>query len=73
MADYKEMYLSLYRVHTKVIDLLKEVTARTEELYIDTETPLSVAFPNDGLMLADEEMIHELKNDDSESEGMQHD
>ena len=42
MPDYKEMYFTLFRELTKVIDQLQQVQQKMEEMYIDCEDNLVV-------------------------------
>ena len=37
MADYKRMYLTLFRTQTKAIELLQEAQQTTEDIYVETE------------------------------------
>ena len=37
MADYKEMYVTLFRETTKVIKILQEAQVKTEEIYISND------------------------------------
>ena len=37
MPDYKEMYFTLFREVTKIIDQLQEIQQKTEEMYIDSD------------------------------------
>ena len=39
MADYKEMYLKLFRSQTKAITILQEAQSETENMYIEAEPP----------------------------------
>ena len=45
MADYKEMYLKLFRATTEAIAILQRVQQETEDLYISEEEPKLVVFP----------------------------
>lgn len=45
MPDYKEMYLTLFREVTKVIEQLQEIQQKTEEMYIQDEERM-VLFDN---------------------------
>ena len=48
VADYKEMYIRLFRATTKAIDLLVQAQQECEEIYLsDEETNLTV-FPGKG-------------------------
>ncbi|MBQ7792755.1 MAG: hypothetical protein IJ367_04635 [Clostridia bacterium] len=37
MADYKRMYFELFNKITDVIEELKEIQQKTEEIYMDTD------------------------------------
>ncbi len=37
MADYKKMYFELFNKITDVIEELKEIQQKTEEIYMDTD------------------------------------
>ncbi len=37
MADYKKMYFELFNKITDVIEELKEIQCKTEEIYMDTD------------------------------------
>ena len=39
MADYQEMYLTLFRAMTKSIEILQLAQQKTEELYLSAEEP----------------------------------
>jgi len=39
MADYKEMYLALFRKMTKAISLLQEAQQDAEEIYMSSREP----------------------------------
>ena len=45
MADYKEMYLKLFRATTEAIELLRQVQQETEELYISSEDTRLIVLP----------------------------
>ena len=50
MADYKRMYLTLFRTQTKAIELLQEAQQTTEDIYVETEPDgpkLLTLFKND--------------------------
>jgi len=40
MADYKKMYVTLFRKVTKAIDLLQDAQLATEEIYISSDQPV---------------------------------
>ena len=40
MPDYKEMYFTLFREVTKVIEQLQEIQQKTEEMYMAEEEKL---------------------------------
>lgn len=42
MPDYKEMYLTLFREVTKVIEQLQEIQQKTEEMYMRSEDNMTV-------------------------------
>ncbi len=35
MPDYKEMYFTLFREITKIIEQLQDIQQKTEEMYLD--------------------------------------
>lgn len=39
MADYPEMYKTLFQAMTQAIDILQEAQRKTEEMYISAEQP----------------------------------
>ena len=41
MADYKSMYYKLFNAVTDAIEILKNVQAETEEMYISAEDSLN--------------------------------
>lgn len=44
MADYKEMYLALFRSQTKAIEILQAAQQKTEQMYEDADdTPIDIA------------------------------
>ena len=45
MADYKEMYLKLFRATTEAIAILQRVQQETEELYISSEEAKLIILP----------------------------
>lgn len=50
MADYKQMYFSLFNKITDIIDELQEIQQMTEEMYIDDDSAeLSVVSTTDAL------------------------
>ena len=38
MADYKEMYFQLFNELTDIIEKLKEIQCKAEEMYMETDT-----------------------------------
>ena len=43
MADFKEMYLTLFRSATKAVEILKQAQVEAEEMYIESDdTPLEL-------------------------------
>ena len=46
MPDYKEMYFTLFREITKVIEQLQEIQQQTEELYLQEEDNVVVFSEN---------------------------
>ncbi len=51
MADYKKMYFELFNKITDVIDELKAVQCKTEEIYMDTD------FEEDEVTSEDDELF----------------
>lgn len=45
MADYKEMYLKMFRAATKAIDILVETQQECEELYLSAEETELIVLP----------------------------
>lgn len=45
MADYKKMYLTMVRETEKAIQILIQAQRTCEELYLQDEGPVLVAFP----------------------------
>ena len=45
VADYKEMYLKLFRATTKAADLLEQAQRECEEMYIRASDPPLRVFP----------------------------
>jgi len=43
VADFKEMYLTLFRSATKAVDILGQAQVEAEEMYIESDdTPLEL-------------------------------
>ena len=55
MADFKEMYLKLFRSQTKVITLLQEAQRETEDMYVDAEPAEIKLFPADATKIPETE------------------
>ena len=56
MADYKLMYLTLFRTQIKAIELLQEAQQVTEDIYVETEPngpKLLTIFKNDNKPVPD--------------------
>lgn len=45
MADYKEMYIRMFRAATQVIEILAKAQQDCEELYISASEPELTVFP----------------------------
>ena len=45
MADYKEMYLKLFRSQTEVINILQQAQREAEIMYIEAEAPKLAMLP----------------------------
>lgn len=45
MADYKEMYLTLFRATEEAVNLLIDAQQKCEELYVTSEEPEIVLLP----------------------------
>ena len=56
MADFREMYLKLFRSQVKAIDILKAAQVETEDMYIEVDEPDLKLFP------ADQRKIHQRIN-----------
>ena len=39
MPDYKQMHFKLYSAHSKVLDILNQVTLETEQIAMDEKAP----------------------------------
>ena len=48
VADYKEMYLKLFRATTKAADLLEQAQRECEEIYLSTEETKLSELPGKG-------------------------
>ena len=47
MADYKEMYLTLFRRVSKVISLLQEAQQQTEEIFLSSDETTIQILPSE--------------------------
>lgn len=45
MADYKEMYIRMFRAATQAIEILEKAQQDCEELYISASEPELTVFP----------------------------